>query len=83
LNYQEIKQTRSIQEKLISNPDKAYQEALEISKSNRNEIDLKPSGSHSESNGTKAFYPNEHVNSGEGFKKERYQRTPKNLKPFK
>jgi AraC-like DNA-binding protein len=34
LNYQEIKQTRSIQEKLISNPDKAYQEALEISKSN-------------------------------------------------
>ncbi|MBM6499368.1 helix-turn-helix domain-containing protein [Flavobacterium macrobrachii] len=34
LNYQEIKQTRSIQEKLISNPDIAYQEALEISKSN-------------------------------------------------
>lgn len=37
LNYQEIKQTRSIQELLISNPDKAYQEALEISKS-KNEL---------------------------------------------
>ena len=37
LNYQEIKQTRSIQELLISNPDKAYQGALEISKS-KNEL---------------------------------------------
>lgn len=37
LNYQEIKQTRSIQELLISNPDKAYQEALAISKS-KNEL---------------------------------------------
>ncbi len=37
LNKLEIKQTRSIQEKLISNPKKAYLEALEISKS-KNEL---------------------------------------------
>ena len=37
LNNQEIKQTRSIQEQLISNPEKAYSEALEISKS-KNEL---------------------------------------------
>jgi len=32
----EIKKTRSIQEKLISNPEKAYSEALEISNSKNN-----------------------------------------------
>ena len=37
LNEFEIKRTRSIQEKLISNPDKAYAEALEISNS-KNEL---------------------------------------------
>jgi AraC-like DNA-binding protein len=37
LNNQEIKQTRSIQEQLISNPEKAYSEALAISKS-KNEL---------------------------------------------
>ncbi|RKS01350.1 AraC family transcriptional regulator [Flavobacterium sp. 102] len=37
LNESEIKRTRSIQEQLISNPDKAYTEALEISNS-KNEL---------------------------------------------
>lgn len=35
LNDLEIKRTRSIQEKLISNPEEAYKEALEISNSNK------------------------------------------------
>jgi len=37
LNDSEIKRTRSIQEELISNPDKAYSDALEISNS-KNEL---------------------------------------------
>src|SRR6218665_120193 len=37
LNEFEIKKTRSIQEQLISNPEKAYTEALEISNS-KNEL---------------------------------------------